>query len=161
KKPNHPSTPGQGKPAISVPDRSQGDVRFKLHDQGSGLISLDTYATWDATAHSWDENATIPAGAFAYGVSGVTLAGRAVLPTGWSIPDASTVHGVLVFASARFIEASFDLSTLHLVAACPSPRFATVNFRSTTGQSDDNRSDFIAPLKANIPSTCAQLHIRK
>jgi len=119
-------------PVTYAPVRSVGDVRFKLHDFGSGGIVLETKSTWTGTA--WDEQAVDPN------------------PTGYDYA---------VSANDLFVEFWFNLGDLlNLGPQCP-PRFGSLQFRNATGQSDKNIKDFIKPLKLSAGSTCGQLKIVK
>src|SRR5205823_3011946 len=117
-----------------APVRSDGDVRFRLDDQGNGVIALASESVWNATTHAWVVTtlSANPAG-FDYAVS----------------------------ASESFLEFSFDLTTLlDLQPTCP-PLFGSLGFRNVTGNTGENLKDFIKPLRLSAGSTCGQLKLVK
>src|SRR4051794_26240061 len=115
-----------------APVRSEGDVRFRLDDKGSGVIALSSESVWTSGAWVVTSLASNPAG-FDYAVS----------------------------ADESFLEFSFDLTTLlGLHASCP-PLFGSLGFRNVTGETGENLKDFIKPVKLSAGSTCGQLKIVK
>lgn len=108
-----------------APVRSDGDLRFRLDDHGSGVIALSSESVWTNGAWVVTSLGSNPAG-FDYAVS----------------------------ASESFLEFSFDLTTLlNLQPACP-PLFGSLGFRNVTGNTGENLKDFIKPVKLSAGSTC-------
>jgi uncharacterized repeat protein (TIGR01451 family) len=115
-----------------APNRSEGDLRFRLDDKGNGVIALSSESVWTSGAWVVTTLASNPAG-FDYAVS----------------------------ASESFLEFSFDLTTLlDLHPACP-PLFGSLGFRNVTGETGENLKDFIKPLRLSAGSTCGLLKIVK
>ncbi|MDQ1747422.1 MAG: hypothetical protein QOD07_1685 [Frankiaceae bacterium] len=119
-------------PTTYAPVRSEGDLRFRLDDKGSGVIALSSESVW--TNGAWVVT---------------TLSSN---PTGFDYA---------VSADESFLEFSFDLTTLlNLKPACP-PLFGSLGFRNVTGETGENLKDFIKPVKLSAGSTCGQLKIVK
>src|SRR4051812_43422325 len=126
----------------TYPDRSIGDVRFLVDEQGNGALALDGVWTWNGTA--WVAKAG-PYPGFDIGVS-----------TGSVTPPGSPTYG-----ADEFVEVSLDLTSLVGVSpGCPG-QFGYVNFRSFTGGSDKNLEDYVAGFPAPAASTCSSLTIVK
>jgi len=108
-----------------APNRSDGDLRFRLDDKGNGVIALSAESVWTGGAWVTTTLASNPAG-FDYAVS----------------------------ADESFLEFSFDLTTLlNLHPDCP-PLFGSLGFRNVTGATGENLKDFIKPVKLSAGSTC-------
>jgi uncharacterized repeat protein (TIGR01451 family) len=115
-----------------APNRSDGDLRFRLDDKGNGVIALSAESVWTSSAWVVTSLSSNPAG-FDYAVS----------------------------ADESFLEFSFNLTTLlNLQPACP-PLFGSLGFRNVTGATGENLKDFIKPVKLSAGSTCGQLKIVK
>jgi len=115
-----------------APNRSDGDLRFRLDDKGNGVIALSAESVWTSGAWVVTTLSSNPAG-FDYAVS----------------------------ADESFLEFSFNLTTLlNLQPACP-PLFGSLGFRNVTGATGENLKDFIKPVKLSAGSTCGQLKIVK
>ncbi len=145
--------------SASIPNRSVGDLRFAIKEQGNEVIDLALVSTWSGSA--WTNTVLNPTG-FAYDINAVAVP----LPAGWTSPNES---GGLI-PEEHFVETSFDLTTLiGLQPSCP-PAFGTLNFRNATGNSGpdtpagkigDNLKDTIGGLSVPAPSTCGTVEIVK
>ena len=143
---------------MSVPDRSVGDVRFTLHEQGGDTIELLEISLWDGD--NWVPQG-INGGAF---VGEVNDEGPVDLPTGWNSPAEKKATDNFI-PEEQFLETYFNLTELiDLEPDCP-PAFGTLNFRTTTGETGNdtgnNLKDFISPIPLDAPSTCGSLSIFK
>jgi uncharacterized repeat protein (TIGR01451 family) len=115
-----------------VPTRSNDDLRFRLDEQGNGVIALAEVKEWENGAWT-DPSQTVDLSGFDYAVS----------------------------ADESFLEFSFNLTTLlSLQAQCP-PLFGSLAFRNVTGATHENLKDFIKPIPLSAGSACGQLKILK
>lgn len=156
-----PNVPGIGGGTdFTVPNRTGGDYRFSLFDQGNGIIELRQIDRW--TGSAWDCTDGAAAGCDAP-VSLADFQGRTNLvdttwPATWN-PASQAVP------ADTFVEVAFDLTDLiDLQAGCPSLS-GYINFRSSTGSTSsstgENLKDYIKPLSIQADDLCGSLQITK
>ncbi|MBA2769385.1 MAG: DUF11 domain-containing protein, partial [Sporichthyaceae bacterium] len=157
------------------PDRSQGDIRLIIYDQGNGLVTLTADAqNPDVGLYVWDDpdqpaggvaedtdkdgswvkitNAGIFAGASNTGETPVAV------PSWWT--GGNVEDGTLT--KDTFLEFGIDLTSFGAVLGCPSAGFSAVNARSITGTGGPGTLvDYLEAIPVTIPSNCAALFIRK
>ncbi|MGH8940186.1 MAG: hypothetical protein ACRDV2_12680, partial [Actinomycetes bacterium] len=111
------------------PNRTTGDVRITINDQGNGVFSAPEVEVWTATspiAGSWGpttvNNPT-------YDVKANSTGAISDLAPWWTSVNA--VNGTI--DQEGFIEAALDLTSFGAVLGCPSTGFSTLNGRSSTG----------------------------
>ncbi len=159
------------------PDRSQGDIRLVIYDQGNGVVTLTEDAqnpdvglyVWDdpdfaglgAAGPDADEDGVWVKSADQTGVfSGASNIGdtSVAVPTWWT--GGNVVNGTLT--KDTFLEFGMDLTSFGAVLGCPSAGFSAVNARSITGTGGPGTLvDYLAAIPVTIPSTCANLVINK
>ena len=141
-----------------MPNRSEGDIRFTMHELGNGELVLLAVDEWDGDM--WVSQPVAAAGfegqVNAENIDPVGFESPAIAKNG---PDAGTIP------ADQFFETAFDLTDLiDLEASCP-PAFGTLNFRTATGESaeetGDNLKDYIEPIPLDAPTTCGSLSIFK
>ncbi len=125
-----------------VPDRSVGDLRLTIEQNGNVTIFLVGADTWDGT--KW-----VPIGSLA-GFVGQTAQG-----------DIDNLTGQILKLGS-FAEAAINLTALFGNAGC-SGAYGVLNVRSNSSAGNENSSmkDWIKPVSLNVPSTCATLKILK
>ncbi|WP_418607741.1 SpaA isopeptide-forming pilin-related protein [Georgenia sp. SUBG003] len=132
---------------VSVPDRTDGDLRVGFTQSGNGPLSLVEVARWSgtATAGSW---ATV--GFSGEAVLGFSNAGS--LPATGPFPP---------MATSTFVEAAFNLSQLDQATTCTRAGFVQANLRSRQSQSMTSQLKDHAVVPVSIPPRCADLTIVK
>ncbi len=135
------------------PIRSNGDVRFLIQDQGSGIFSAPSFYKW--TNGAWALGAPPNPVYDVKSNAGVSVSG---MPSWW-LPTPNVSNGSIT--PEGFVEASIDLTSFGAVLGCPSSGFAALNSRSTTGNTDNNLQDYVEAIGITIPSECAKLDIYK
>ena len=142
----------------SVPNRSEGDIRFTMHELGNGELVLLAVDEWDG--EKWVSQPVAAAGfegqVNAENIDPAGFESPAIAKNG---PDEGTIP------ADQFFETAFDLTDLiDLEPSCP-PAFGTLNFRTATGESaeetGDNLKDYIEPIPLDAPNTCGSLSIFK
>jgi uncharacterized repeat protein (TIGR01451 family) len=126
---------------VSVPDRSEGDYRFRIAQHANGDLSLDDVSKW----HNGDWAAQQVSGGFDYAVSTgvVNMPGQAGIP------------------AKGLVEFSLDLKALTgLSPSCPED-FGSATIRAYTGESVKNLEDYVAGFPVGAGSTCGELKILK
>ena len=134
------------------PIRTDGDVRIKLDDQGSGSFTASVQ-TWNNTTKAWV--AAPSTGDYTIKANSGPIGSLA----SWWTPSPNVTAGII--STEGFVETALDLTSFGVVLGCPSTGFNTLNGRSTTGNSDKNLEDYFAPQTINVPSNCASLVINK
>jgi uncharacterized repeat protein (TIGR01451 family) len=142
----------------SVPNRSEGDIRFTLHELGNGELVLLGIDEWDGdkwVAQPLDTSG-FDGAVNAENIDPVGFDSPAIAKNG---PDKGTIP------ADQFFETYFNLTDLiGLEPSCP-PAFGTLNFRTATGESaevtGDNLKDYLEPIPLDAPNTCGSLSIFK
>jgi uncharacterized repeat protein (TIGR01451 family) len=153
------------------PDRSQGDLKLIVWDQGNGVITLTGDAqNTDVGLYKWVdpdqaaggvaedtnqnggwvkvENPGTFVGASNTGTTPVSV------PSWWT--SGNLTGGKL--AKDTFLEFAIDLSSFGAAPGCPSKGFAAANARSITGTGGPGTLvDYLPALGVHIPSTCTSL----
>ena len=123
-----------------MPNRSEGDIRFTLHELGNGELVLLGIDKWDGD--KWVSQPLDTAGfdgaVNAENIDPVGFDSPAIATNG---PDKGTIP------ADQFFETYFNLTDLiGLEPSCP-PAFGTLNFRTATGESaevtGDNLKDYL------------------
>lgn len=126
-----------------VPNRTEGDLRLTIEQNGNNTIALVGADTWDASEGEW--------------VSLGSLAGFVGQVNQDVIEDLSGAQ----LEDGIFAEASVNLTALFGDAGC-SGNFGVINVRSSSSPEETSSlGDWINPISANVPSTCSTLTIRK
>jgi uncharacterized repeat protein (TIGR01451 family) len=132
-----------------IPNRTVGDLRLAIQQQGNGPLTLQFAATWTGT--SWGRTlcstaATCSAAGFfaaTNNFNGVTDLSGAPVPSG------------------TFFEAALNLTTLFPSTGC-SGNYGYLNLRSSSSNPEtSNLGDYIAPRNVGVPSTCASIRVNK
>ncbi|MBD8023807.1 SpaA isopeptide-forming pilin-related protein [Microbacterium gallinarum] len=125
-----------------VPNRTVGDLRLVIEQNGNITILLVGADTWDGT--KW-----VSLGSLA-GFVGQTAQG-----------DVDNLSGA-VLQKGSFAEVAINLTALFGEKGC-SGTYGVLNIRSNSSAGNDNSSmkDWIAPVALNVPSTCSTLKIVK
>ena len=124
-----------------VPNRSVGDLRLTIEQNGNNTIGLVGADTWNGTA--W--------------VSLNSLSGF----IGQVNQAVTTNLSGTSLAAGTFAEAAIDLTTLFGQANC-SGSYGTLNVRSSASPEDTSSlADWIEPVALNVPSTCASVQVNK
>ncbi|WP_214468403.1 SpaA isopeptide-forming pilin-related protein [Microbacterium flavescens] len=125
-----------------VPDRTVGDLRLTIEQNGNITILL-------VGAHTWNGTKWVSLGSLA-GFVGQTAQGNIDNLSG----------DVLKLGS--FAEAAINLTTLFGDSGC-SGAYGVLNVRSNSSAGNENSSmkDWIAPVALDVPSTCSTLTIVK
>ena len=159
------------------PDRSQGDIRLVIYDQGNGVVTLTAdKQNEDVGVWVWDDPDYDGTGAAALdsnqngewvkstdqdGVfSGASNTGETpiAVPAWWT--GGNTTDGTL--AKDTFLEFGIDLTSYGAVLGCPSSGFTAVNSRSITGTGGPGTLvDYLSAVPVSIPSNCASLVVNK
>jgi hypothetical protein len=150
RKPNIPGVGGGSD--FTVPNRTAGDHRFSLFDQGSGTIELRQIDVWTGTA--WDCTNGAVAGCDApvdlNAFQGRVNLANTTWPAAW---------GGKAVPADTFVEVAFNLTDLiGTTPGCPGLS-GFINFRSSTGATSsstgENLKDYIKPIAVDGPTTCA------
>lgn len=142
-KSNTTSTDGK----LSVPNRTAGDVRLEIYDQGSGALSVVEVRTWSGTA--WVNPQPPDAATLSVAIN------TSPITDYYSSPNATD----RVIGTDQFIEVAIDL-TAYGLNQCPVSGFTSLNLRSQTGRGNGELKDN-ATGTIDIPSNCAALVINK
>lgn len=142
------------------PDRTPGDIRIFIYDQGCGKFAAPVFWRWNGK--DWGSPIAAPSN---YAIFDNQSAGIAStdLATWWPYTGPGTnINANGGLNTEAFVEAAFDLTDFSAKLGCPSTGFYQINARSTTGNGDNNQlQDYIAPLPLFVPSQCGALYIEK
>ena len=123
-----------------TPDRTVGDLRLTIEQQGSSLIRLVSAETWDGA--DWQ-----PIGSLA------GLVGRVNQAPVMNIAGTTLNPG-------QFAEVAIDLT--QLFGPTCSGSYGTLNLRSSSSTSDTSSlNDWIAPVALDVPDTCPSVRVNK
>ncbi|WP_404290790.1 SpaA isopeptide-forming pilin-related protein [Glutamicibacter arilaitensis] len=128
------------------PNRSPGDLRLSIEQDGNGNLILAGAYIWVGTGNSaaWVKQTTL---------SGFVGATNAVPILGFD--------GVTTIPARGFAEIGVDLTTLFGPATCTG-NYGTLNLRSSSStQETSSLGDWIAPISLDVPSTCSSLQVDK
>jgi hypothetical protein len=136
---------------VSIPDRSDGDLRFNVTQTGNNSTLV---------AHGVDQFSggtysplvpAPPASSFASAVNTTSIPALAGDPLGANIP------------AGQFAEFAFDMTSLTPRGKpCDIPPFNELNSRSRASTSNTAEvKDFIAPLSLKLPGSCFDLTVQK
>lgn len=124
-----------------TPDRSVGDLRLTIEQNGSNIISLVGAHRWNGTA--WVSLPNLSA-----------FVGVVNQDTINNLTTAELEDGI-------FAEAAVDLTVLFGNAGC-SGNYGVLNVRSSSSPEETSSlADWINPIALNVPSTCSTLTILK
>jgi uncharacterized surface anchored protein len=132
------TTNGNG---VSVPDRSENDVRISLVNQGNGNFVVDEVETWDADTESW-------VAANLSSIKGTTNDSTINIPGG-------------SLTKELFNEFGFNLSELLPDEDCTFRGFTTFNLRSQAGLGNQSELKDYATGGIDIPPRCGDIRIEK
>jgi hypothetical protein len=132
-----------------VSNRTTGDLRLTLFQNGNAPIALDGAATWLSSGPNTGAWVSLPSLA---GFAGAT----------------NTVSGVTNLSGTQlapytFAEVAVNLSTLFATArgVC-SGNYRTFNLRSSSSTNENaSLGDWIQPVDLGVPSTCASVLVNK
>ena len=123
-----------------TPNRTAGDLRLTIEQQGSSLISLTGAATWTGTVWA-------PLGSLGGFVGRINQA------------PVTSVSGATL-NPGQFAEVAIDLTTL-FGPTCGG-NYGTLNVRSSSSASDTSSlNDWIDPVALSVPDTCPSLRVNK
>jgi hypothetical protein len=125
-----------------VPDRTVGDLRLVIEQNGNITIKLVGADVWD-------------------GAEWVSLGSLAGFVGQTSQGEIENLSGAILGKGA-FGEIAINLTALFGEAGC-SGAYGVLNVRSNSSAGNNNSAmkDWIAPIDLNVPSTCSSLTIRK
>ena len=128
---------------VYAPTRSEGDLRFRISQQGVDSLALEDISRW--TNGKWVAQTILSSSGFDYAVNSgiVSMPGQANIP----------VNGL--------VEMSLDLNALlGLHPGCPE-LFGSATLRAYTGESIKNLEDEVQGFSVHAGSTCGELKILK
>jgi uncharacterized surface anchored protein len=125
-----------------IPDRTAGDIRLTIENQGSGNFQVIKVEEWNGS--TWVDAGVQP-GDVVEAINDSTIN----VPGGTRLED-------------EFGEFGFNLTALGLELGCPSTGFNTLNLRSKAGNAQSNAElkDY-ATGDIDIPARCSAIRIKK
>src|SRR4051794_669614 len=139
---------------VSIPDRSEGDLRITIIQQGNETFSVA--GTVDQFQSGHYVTLAPPAGSVV-GMSNST----AITPLNNSDPIRNNVGKI---PAGHFAEVAFDLTAINNLGSqtCRAGAFHVANGRSQSSDAENPElKDYLSPINITIPSDCATLHITK
>ena len=135
----------------TIPDRTTGDLRITVSQNGSGVFQVASVEQWSSTDASFHA-VSLPAGSYALAVNDSTISIGNPTPAKWT---PSTV-GV-----QQFLEVGFNLSALGVDLSCPSTGFSSAFLRSRSSPSESSELKDYTTGPISVPSDCSQFQILK
>ena len=135
-----------------LPNRSEGDLRLRIFQNGQDLITLEGAEYWHLGAGpggtaGWTE--------LSLGSGNSPFAGRA------NLGNIHRIASSVILSEGRFAEVGVNLTRLFGDQGC-SGNYGTLNIRSSSSASGTSSlKDWIAPHSFNVPSSCSSLQIDK
>ncbi|MEG3615645.1 prealbumin-like fold domain-containing protein [Isoptericola haloaureus] len=131
------------------PDRSVGDIRIVVEEDGNSDLACVGVDTWDGA--DWTDRQACTGDVAAVAVNTGPIVDY------FDSPNA--VAGIIT--ADRFVEASLNLTELGIGDVCPAAGFSTLNMRTQTGESQLSALKDLATGEIDVQSLCSELTILK
>ena len=128
------------------PQRSTGDLRLSVNQNGQNELQLSKAYTWTSTGATTGSWTALPSTA---GFTG--MANTGVI---------KNFSGTADLEPNLFAEFALNLTALFGTADC-SGNYGTMNIRSSASGDASALKDWVAPISLNIPSTCSSVVVDK
>ncbi|MDO8144324.1 prealbumin-like fold domain-containing protein [Isoptericola sp. 178] len=133
------------------PDRTDGDIRIVVEEDGNNDLMCIGVDTWDEGANDWVDRQDCD-GLFDFAVNSEPILDY--------FGSANADENKMI-SEDRFVEISLNLTALGIGTLCPASGFSTLNMRTETGESLNSALKDLATGDIDVPSLCADLTIVK